>query len=204
MVSESPDEMENKAPEADISQQQPPIAPETDIYDLSLSGIDYREEDKVQIISFLVEDEEYALGIGEVKEVIRAGEIVEVPHSQDIIRGIIYLRGEVIPVLDLKRRLNLGESGTVSLKRIVITQYEDVRVGMAVEKIVGVEKILNDEIEVVPILHSDTPLEFLKGVVHIDQRLVILLDLGKLIDIDTTVFSSSPAVLEGEVDGDGR
>jgi len=125
--------------------------------------------------------EEYGVPISQVQEIIRVGSITMVPNSPSYMEGVINLRGRVLPVLNLRKRLKLpsGERGKAS--RIVVTEVGGKIIGLLVDAVSHVVKVPPECIGSAPeeVLEVDT--DYITGVGRLKERLIILLDLEKLL-----------------------
>src|SRR3990170_2848270 len=125
-----------KTSRAKVSARQETAAPTEGNYAESLehkSG----EEEKLHIVSFFLGDVEYALEVTDAVEVLRPREVTEVPRTPEFIKGILSVRGEMVPVMDLKLRLGAGEAGQRS-GRILIASVEEIKAGFTVDRLAGV------------------------------------------------------------------
>jgi len=109
-----------------------------------------------------------------------------VPHAHDFITGIISLRGEIISVINLARRLGLKERGVSPETRMLILSHTDVKVCFIVDRIMGVVRINPKEIESALSMQKEASDEFIRGVVHHQDRFIILLNLPALIKFEET------------------
>jgi len=138
------------------------------------------EQKELQIVSFHL-GEEYGLPIEQVREIIRVGAITQVPNSPDYMEGVINLRGRVLPVLNLRKRLKIKEMDITKASRIVVAEINSKVIGLLVDSVSHVLKIPKDVIEPPPeeVLEIDT--DYIKGVGKLGERLIILLDLERLL-----------------------
>ncbi len=125
--------------------------------------------------------EEYGVPMTQVHEIIRVGSITKVPNAPTHIEGVINLRGRVLPVLNLRKRLKLPCKDTGKEARIIVTEVNDKLIGLLVDSVSHVIKVPAEFVENTPeeILEVDT--DYITGVGKLDDRLVILLDLEKLL-----------------------
>jgi purine-binding chemotaxis protein CheW len=135
-----------------------------------------------QLISFLVGDEEYGLDILRVKEVIRIREITRLPKAPGFVKGIINLRGDVIPIIDLRDRFGLEHRDYNDTTRVIVVDVEGKLVGMVVDEASQVVRIPADQIEPPPPILGGLSAEFIKGVGKIGERLVILLNIDRILN----------------------
>lgn len=137
-----------------------------------------------QYLAFLLDDEEYALDIRQISEIIKAREFTEIPRSPEFVLGIISLRGVVVPVFDLRCRLNLGVAEITVNSRIVVCQSAEVTVGLLVDNINQVVNLVEDEIEPPPGVLSGLDREMIFGIGRYQDRMIILLQLNHVLDVE--------------------
>jgi len=125
--------------------------------------------------------ETFGLPISMVREIVRVPEITSVPNAPDYIEGVINLRGRIIPVVDLRKRF--GEKATEPDKRnrIVVVEMENRRIGLIVNSASEVLKIPPSEIEQPNNVFQEGELDYITGVGKLNGRLVILLDLSRVL-----------------------
>lgn len=157
--------------------QQMPEESVEEIFDESSLVIDVPQ---IEVLEFVLGDEEYGVNLEEVREIIRMKPITEIPRSPAFVKGILSLRGTMIPVIDLKMRLKLGETEITPATRIIITADETRYFGVIVDRINGVVKIREDMIEPTPPTISVDVAEFIKGLGKYENKMVRLLDLHKV------------------------
>jgi len=136
---------------------------------------------ELQVVGFRIGRETFGLPISIVREIVRVPEITSVPNAPDYIEGVINLRGRIIPVVDLRKRF--GEKVTEPSKRnrIVVAELENRRIGLIVNSASEVLKIPPSEIEAPHNVFQEGELNFITGVGKLNGRLVILLDLGRIL-----------------------
>jgi len=141
--------------------------------------------EKIQYISFIIAREEYGVELIQTKEIIKPLKITPVPNTSDYISGVINLRGQVIPVIDMKKKLNLAiEKDKASSKdeeKIIIINIKGMLLGLYVDCVKEVVNLKNSEIKDVKETKNEIEKEFIKGVINIDEKLIIILDLKKLL-----------------------
>jgi len=140
------------------------------------------EEAKIfQLIVFNLGDEEYAADISQVREIIRIGDITSMPDSPEFIKGVTNVRGEITVVIDLKARFFLPINNEVESKHIVITEQEKNLYGLMVDEVTEVLRIPEKEIKPPPELVTGTDRIYISGVLTLENRLMMLLDLTKVL-----------------------
>lgn len=140
-----------------------------------------------QLISFEVGDEEYGLDILRVKEVIRIREITRLPKAPSFVKGIINLRGDVIPIIDLRDRFGLEHKEYTTMTRVIVVDVDDKLVGMVVDAASQVVRIPADQIEPPPPIVGGLSVEYIKGVGKLEERLVILLNIDRILTVEEKV-----------------
>jgi purine-binding chemotaxis protein CheW len=120
----------------------------------------------------------------DIKEIIRPRETTEVPRTPDYILGIFSLRGTIIPVFDVNLRLGLPRGERGPQNRIVVVKYREHLFGLYVDNVVQVLDIPLSRIEPPPEILGGVEGEFLRGIGRIDERLIILLNLGRILKLD--------------------
>ncbi len=137
-----------------------------------------------QYLGFHLADEEYALDITRISEIIKVREFTDIPRSQEFVLGIISLRGVVVPVFDLRRRLNLGTSEILPTSRIVVSQCDDITVGLLVDSINQVVNLADDVLEPPPGVLSGLDRDMVAGIGRSHGRMIILLNLKNVLNVE--------------------
>ena len=132
-----------------------------------------------QLVIFQLNEQQYALPIQETQEIIRMSNITRVPNTKHYVEGIINLRGSIVPVINLNKRLNLPVSQYGEDTRIIVVENGGQKVGMIVDIVLEVGRFSEDEIEP-PSVAGDS-VDYLKGVVKKKDQLWLLLNLGEII-----------------------
>jgi len=142
-------------------------------------------EAQVELLGFMLSDEEYALDILEIKEIVRLQAITAVPRTQPWLRGIVTLRGVIVPIFDLRQRLGLAQIEHGPDTRIVVVYRGDEFAGLIVDRITQVIRLPATAIEPPPQTVGAVEAEYLRGVARHDDRLVILLNLAKVVEVSS-------------------
>ncbi len=137
----------------------------------------------VQLVNFRLRDEEFGLDIGLVREITRVADITHIPEAPSFVYGVTNLRGQVIAVIDLARQFGLApQQDLPETAKIVVTEIKGQTVGMLVDEVPEVLKIADENIEPAPeLIQTEVRTDYIKGVGKLDNRLIILLDLEKLL-----------------------
>lgn len=139
-----------------------------------------RKNDFVQVVTFQLHNEEYAIEITRVKEIILHEGVTRMPQMPSFIEGIINLRGNVIPVIDLRKRFELPIPEKNEQARIMVTRMGAKIVGMIVDSVSSVMKIPKSNIQDPPETIAGLAGEYLLGIGKMDERMIILLDIEKI------------------------
>ena len=138
------------------------------------------EQHDLQLVTFSI-GEHYGVRISQVQEIIRVGNITIVPNAPSYMEGVINLRGRVLPVLNIRKRLKLPEAENSKESRIVVTEVNDKIIGLLVDSVSHVIRVQSEQIEDAPeeILEAET--DYITGVIKLKEQIIILLDLEKLL-----------------------
>jgi purine-binding chemotaxis protein CheW len=142
------------------------------------------EDPLVQWVTFRLDNETYGVNVMQVQEVLRMTEIAPVPGAPDYVLGIINLRGNVVTVIDTRKRFGLELREVDDATRIVITEIEQQVIGMLVDAVAEVVDVRMSEIETAPNVGNDESSRFIQGVSSREGELLILVDLNKLLSAD--------------------
>jgi purine-binding chemotaxis protein CheW len=135
-----------------------------------------------QYVVLTLGKEEYGIDIQKVQIIEKVSAITRVPQAPEFIKGVINQRGEIIPVMSLRLKFNLPQVQYTDASRIIIVKIEDDSIGIIVDSVKEVLTFSDKDIENVQNIITDYDGEYILGVGKIDQRIVTLLDLKKLID----------------------
>ena len=138
-------------------------------------------EQVLQLVTFTLRNEEYAVDILNVQEINRITEITQVPNSPSYVEGVINLRGKVMPVINLRKKFGLEDKETDDTSRIIIMDIKGVTNGLVVDAVSEVLRIPTDIVEPPPPMSSDMDSKFIKGVAKLENRLIILIDIDELL-----------------------
>ncbi|WP_340820732.1 chemotaxis protein CheW [Methanolobus sp. WCC4] len=150
--------------------------------DVSESGTGPSDE-LLQMVVFQLGDEEFGVEIMKVQEIIRMPEITQIPQSPDFVEGVINLRGRIIVVINLDKRFNLSSKEVDEHSRIIVVEIGDNVVGMIVDSVNEVLRIPASSVDPAPeLVMSSVSKEYITGVGKMDNRLLIFLDLARILD----------------------
>jgi purine-binding chemotaxis protein CheW len=137
--------------------------------------------------TFRLGDEIYGINVMQIREVLRHSEITPVPGAPDYVLGIINLRGNVVTVIDTRKRFGLAPGNIDEQARIVIVEVDAQVVGMLVDSVADVTYLKQSEIETTPNIGNEETSKFIQGVCNKDEELLILIELERMIDTSPVV-----------------
>lgn len=145
---------------------------------------DDMDDEILQWVTFRLEGELYGINVIQVQEVLRVTEIAPVPGAPDYVLGIINLRGNVVTVIDTRRRFMLSEREIDDDTRIVIIEVKGQIVGLLVDGVAEVVYLRESEVESAPEVGNDESSKYIQGVVSRENGLLIMIDVNKLLSTD--------------------
>ncbi len=137
--------------------------------------------EEIQVVAFYLQEEEFAVDIQQLREVLKFTDITPLPRTSDFIEGVINLRGEVIPVIDLRKRFGMEQKEKDDRTRIIIVEIDSNLIGLIVDQVSEVLHLTNDQIEPPPGDVTGTRTDFIMGIGKIGQRLIILLNPTEIV-----------------------
>jgi purine-binding chemotaxis protein CheW len=137
-----------------------------------------------QLVVFDLANEHYAVDVAIVDSIIKIQPITAVPHAPAFVEGITNLRGTVLPVIDLRRRFNLPAEAPTKETRIVVVEMNGTKVGMVVDAVTEVLHVSEEDVEPPSPIVTTVDSAFITGIAKVDERLIILLDLSKVLSTE--------------------
>jgi purine-binding chemotaxis protein CheW len=137
-----------------------------------------------QLVVFKLSSENYGVDIAAVESIIKMQDITSVPHAPDFVEGVTNLRGKVLPVIDLRKRFHLTTQDVTKDSRIVVVSVSGNEVGMTVDEVSEVLTCSDDAIEPPPPMVTTIESTFITGIAKIQGRLIILLDLTRVLSVN--------------------
>lgn len=138
-------------------------------------------ENLIQLVTFKIGDEEFGVDILRVQEIIRMMPITKVPNAPAFVEGVINLRGKVIPIIDMRKRFGMATTEHDGHTRIKVMDLGDQTVGFVVDAVCEVLRIQESTVEPPPPVVAGIDSEYIRGVGKLENRLLILLDLDRLL-----------------------
>lgn len=143
-----------------------------------------------KFLTFLLQDEEYGLEILKVREIMGLMEITTVPQTPDYVRGVINLRGQVIPVVDLRLKFGMSEGDDDKRTCIIVVDVGGVMMGIVVDTVSEVMDISSSDIEATPSFGTELNTDYILGMGKVSGKVKILLDIDKVLTSEEMVIMS--------------
>lgn len=163
--------------EQDRAAEQETSAPELLPVEQTAAETSYEE-----FLCFRLGDEEYGISIMEIKEIIKPRELTEVPRMPSYLDGVLSLRGVIVPVYALRRRLNMPCDHDRAFERIIIVRCDEGLYGLRVDRVTDVVRIEAGQRETAPSVLEGAAREFVAGIGRAGERMIIIMDIPKVVD----------------------
>ncbi|MFO0753501.1 MAG: chemotaxis protein CheW [Thermodesulfovibrionales bacterium] len=134
-----------------------------------------------QYVTFTINGEEFAVDAVEVQEIIVLTNVTKVPHLPDYLKGVISLRGTVIPVVDLKTKFGMEREGSAEHTCVIVTEFSGGIMGLIVDSVSDVLHMPEESIASPPHFGSRLNTDFIRGIGRVDDRLVLVLDIDRVL-----------------------
>ena len=151
---------------------------------------------EMQLVVFDLATEAYGVDISAVREIIRLQDITRVPRAPSFVEGVINLRGKVIPVIDLRKRFSLPISEESTENRIVVVDIGGQDIGVVVDAVNEVLRISSDSVEPPSSVITGAESDYLLGIAKLEDRLIILLDLERVLSDEERQVLADPSLTE--------
>ena len=143
----------------------------------------------IQLVGFRLDNEDYAIAITKIQEIILMKPITRIPQVPDFIEGLINLRGSVIPIVNLRKRFGLPPRDVDDETRTIVVNIHDKTVGCIVDAVTQVMRINRDQIQPPPLSVLAVSHQYIAGLARLEDRLLIILDIERLFDEQSSVVS---------------
>src|SRR4051794_10370436 len=155
----------------------------------------------IQLVGFRLDNEDYAIAITKIQEIILMKPITRIPQVPDFIEGLINLRGSVIPIINLRKRFGLAPREVDDETRTIVVNIHDKTVGCIVDAVTQVMRINRDQIQPPPLSVLSVAHQYISGLARLDDRLLIILDIERLFDEQSHVVSGQWQEKAGDPQG---
>lgn len=137
-----------------------------------------------QLIKFNIADEAFGIGITQIHQILKPQEVFKVPNTPPFVEGLINLRGKVLTVFNLRKRFNMPPKENDEATKILIVNMNDFLLGFTVDSVTEIVRIPDEDIIETPPSLTSFDKRFLSGVAKIDDKLILLLNLNKVLSTD--------------------
>jgi len=136
---------------------------------------------RVEFISFSIGDEQYGVDIMAVREIKGWTEITHLPKQPDYVRGVLNLRGVMVPIIDLRCRFGQGTTAATQYHVVIVVQVEQRLVGLLADRVLDILAFDAGQVQPVPQIARSSRIDFLSGLVTVDGTMIALVDLSNLL-----------------------
>jgi purine-binding chemotaxis protein CheW len=165
----------------------PPVIPGSGEDGTGTSGL-------TQFISFAIGDDQYGVDIMAVREIKGWSEITHLPRQPEYMRGVLNLRGAMVPIIDLRCRFGQGITETTPLHVVIVVQIGPRMVGLLADRVLDIISFEAAQVQAVPRVTEASRMDFLSGLVTIDSAMIALIDISNLLSEITKVSDERPAI----------
>ena len=153
----------------------------------NLKEIKETDEELNQLISFKVGEEVYGVDILNVKEVIKIKEITSIPKAPTFVKGVINLRGDIIPIIDFREKFGLSNEDYTSATRVIVVEIDERLIGMVVDAVSQVIRIPRENNEPPPPLVGGLSTEYIRGLGKSGEKLIVLVNIQKILSTEEKI-----------------
>lgn len=133
-----------------------------------------------KFVIFTLDEEEYGFDVLKILEIMRLENIIPVPHSKDYFMGMVDVRGKVIPVIDLKKKLQIHQENSIKPDKLIIVETHNKRIGLAVDNVLSVMDFTPEEIDLGPPAVKSFHTKYILGIGKKQDKFIILINLSNL------------------------
>ncbi|QPA31364.1 chemotaxis protein CheW [Thermaerobacillus caldiproteolyticus] len=145
-------------------------------------------EQNIKCVVIKLHNEQFGIDIHQVRSIERLQSITVLPHTPPYVKGIMNLRGNVIPVIDLRQRLSIESNSYTDQTRLVVVTIKEIDVGLIVDAANEVMDIAGEQIQPTPTITQNKKIDFLYGIAKLENQILILLDVEKLLGNDELIY----------------
>jgi purine-binding chemotaxis protein CheW len=144
-----------------------------------------------EFISFAIGDEQYGVDIMAVREIKGWSGVTQLPNQPEYMRGVLNLRGVMVPIVDLRRRFGLGLTEATPVHVVIVVQVDKRTVGLLADRVLDIISAQAAQVQPVPQVSRNIRADFLSGLVTIDETMIALIDLDRLLSEQTDVVTTA-------------
>lgn len=136
----------------------------------------------VQFLTFTVDQQEFGVDIMSVREIKGWTEVTRLPNSPEYMRGVMNLRGIIVPIFDLRCRFSMGNTQATPKNVVIIIAIGERTIGVLVDAVSDILEVNASEVKAAPTNNGNIDDKYVNGIISVDKRMVVLLDISKLFD----------------------
>jgi purine-binding chemotaxis protein CheW len=156
-------------------------------------GHDYQNGTQTELITFAIGDEQYGVDIMAVREIKGWSDITHLPRQPDYVRGVLNLRGIMVPIIDLRSRFGEGATDATALHIVIIVQAAGRQVGLLADRVLDIVAFENSQVQPVPQVSGQSALSFLRGLINCDAGMIALIDIDNLLEMNGAPAAAAAA-----------
>jgi purine-binding chemotaxis protein CheW len=146
-----------------------------------VGGTSADNADLTEFISFAIGDDQYGVDIMAVREIKGWTNVTHLPKQPDYVRGVLNLRGVMVPIIDLRCRFGQGMTEATPVHIVIIVQVGTRQVGLLADRVLDIVSFETSKVQPVPSVEESTQLDFLRGLVTVDGQMIALINLSSLL-----------------------
>jgi purine-binding chemotaxis protein CheW len=156
-------------------------------------GLNHEKGPRTELISFAIGDEQYGVDIMAVREIKGWSDITHLPRQPDYVRGVLNLRGIMVPIIDLRSRFGEGVTEATPLHIVIIVQAAGRQVGLLADRVLDIVAFENSQVQPVPRVSGESALSFLSGLINCDAGMIALIDIDNLLEMNGAPAAAAAA-----------
>lgn len=142
------------------------------------------DEETQKHLTFTIDDEIFGIQIEYVTQIIGIQHITYIPHQPDYVKGVINLRGQIIPVMEVRVKFHKPVIEYDDRTCIIVVSKDEITVGLIVDRVSEVLNVKEREVSETPTFNNKERVEFVKGIAHVHENIIMLMDMDKMLDIE--------------------
>jgi purine-binding chemotaxis protein CheW len=156
-------------------------------------SLNHEDSSRTELISFAIGNEQYGVDIMAVREIKGWSDITHLPRQPDYVRGVLNLRGIMVPIIDLRSRFGEGMTEATPLHIVIIVQAGVRQVGLLADRVLDIVAFENSQVQPVPHVSGQSALSFLRGLINCDAGMIALIDIDSLLEMNDVPATAAAA-----------
>ena len=139
-----------------------------------------KEEESNQFIVFILNEQKFGINVLKSREIIKVNDLTYIPESPDFIKGVITLREEIIPIIDLHKRFKLQDEIKTEDDKVIIISVNNTLIGLGVKQVEEIQRIESKKISQAPEITQGINQDYIQGIARLNDKLIILIDIDSI------------------------